>query len=303
MTDLWGEGAFRPSFSGHETFPLRLLWLKKVHDAVGAGAPPRLFSEPDAIARFGVGRNMALSMQFWAEAAGTIAMGKDGISATEFGAILLDNNGLDPYLESQASIWALHFHIASDPRRTTPFFVFNGLSAPEFDSVGLQRDLESIARSAPSTRASATTIKRDIEVLLRSYVSRRAEGGEDAAEPLFAELGLIREKRAGGHYELVRGPKPTLPDGIFAYALARFWEARHPRSPALTVDQVCFGPGSPGRVFKLDEHSVATRLQAIEQVTAGRWRWTETAGLRQVQRVGDTNPFELIRYDFPGTQQ
>ncbi|HXH51953.1 MAG TPA: DUF4007 family protein [Sphingomicrobium sp.] len=303
MRELGGDGAFRPSFSGHETFPLRLLWLKKVHDAVGRGASPRLFSEPDAIARFGVGRNMALSMQFWAEAAGTIALDKDKISATEFGALLLNNNGLDPYLESQASIWTLHFHIASDPRRTTPYFVFNGLAAPEFDSAGLQRDLEAVARAAPSTRASATTIKRDIEVLLRSYVSRRAEGGEDAAEPLFAELGLIREKRAGSHYELVRGPKPTLPDGVFAYALSRFWEERHGESPALTVDQVCFGPGSPGRVFKLDEHSVAIRLQAMEQVTAGKWRWTETAGLRQIQRVGNTQPFELLRYDFPGTQQ
>jgi hypothetical protein len=303
MRESGGEGAFKPSFSGHETFPLRLLWLKKVHDAVQDGASPRLFSEPDAIARFGVGRNMALSMQFWAEAAGTITLEKDKIVPTQFGAILLNDNGLDPYLESQASIWALHYHIASDPRRTTPHFVFNGLAAPEFDTAGLQRELEAIARSAPSTRASVTTIKRDIEVLIRGYVSRRAEGGEDAAEPLFAELGLIREKRAAGHYELVRGPKPTLPDGVFAYALERFWSDRHPRSPALTIDQVCFGPGSPGRVFKLDEHSVAARLQAMEQISSGKWRWTETAGLRQLQRIDDANPFELLRHDFPGTQQ
>jgi hypothetical protein len=302
MRDFGGEGAVKPSFSGHETFPLRLLWLKKVHDAVGDGASPRLFSQPDAIARFGVGRNMALSMQFWAEAAGTIALNKDKICATPFGSILLNDNGLDPYLELHASVWALHFHIASDPRRTTTYFVFNGLAAPEFDIVGLQRDLEAIARSAPSTRASATTIKRDIEVLIRGYVSRRAEGGEDAAEPLFAELGLIREKRAG-HYELVRGPKPTLPDGVFAYALSKFWDARHPSSPALTVDQVCFGPGSPGRVFKLDEHSVAARLQAMERVTAGKWLWTETAGLRQIQRIENAPPLDLLRCDFQGARQ
>jgi hypothetical protein len=206
-------------------------------------------------------------------------------------------------LESQASIWALHYHIASDPRRTTPYFVFNGLAAPEFDSAGLQLELEAIARSAPSTRASVTTIKRDIEVLIRCYVSRRAEVGEDAAEPLFAELGLIREKRAGGHYELVRGPKPTLPNGVFAYALNRFWRDRHPGSPALTIDQVCFGPGSPGRVFKLDEHSVAARLQAMEQISSGKWRWTETAGLRQLQLIRDADPFDLLRHDFPGAQQ
>jgi hypothetical protein len=55
-------------------------------------------------------------------------------------------------------------------------------------------------------------------------------------------------------------------------------------------------------VFKLDEHSVAARLQAMEQTSNGKWRWTETAGLRQLQRIGDADPFELLRFDFPGAQ-
>ena len=45
-------------FAGHETFPLRLLWLKKAFDAVGDQADARTFQEQEAIARFGVGRNM-----------------------------------------------------------------------------------------------------------------------------------------------------------------------------------------------------------------------------------------------------
>ena len=32
----------------------------------------------------------------------------------------------------------------------------------------------------------------------------------------------------------------------------------------------------------------------IEAVTAGAWRWTDTAGLRQVQRLGDVEPMKLI---------
>ena len=61
----------RPQFSGHETFPLRQLWLRKAYDAVSttaSGADKNVFSDEDAIARFGVGKNMVTSMRFWATA-------------------------------------------------------------------------------------------------------------------------------------------------------------------------------------------------------------------------------------------
>jgi hypothetical protein len=61
----------RPQFSGHETFPLRQLWLRKAFDAV-ANTPSNeaktVFTDEAAIARFGVGKNMVSSMRFWASA-------------------------------------------------------------------------------------------------------------------------------------------------------------------------------------------------------------------------------------------
>lgn len=55
------EENFKPQFSGHETFPLRYGWLKKVFDAVYAyelegrqEETKDLFLRDDAIARFGV---------------------------------------------------------------------------------------------------------------------------------------------------------------------------------------------------------------------------------------------------------
>ena len=58
-------------FSGHETFPLRQLWLRKAYDAVSKSielSSKTIFSDDDAIARFGVGKNMVSSMRFWASA-------------------------------------------------------------------------------------------------------------------------------------------------------------------------------------------------------------------------------------------
>ncbi len=275
-------------FAGHETFPLRLLWLKKAYDAVGTGAPVGTFQEQDAIARFGVGRNMAVSMRYWAVASGFFEEADRIIKPTAIGHAVLADNGLDPFLEQAATIWLVHWHIAStQSKATTTFYAFNVLNALEFNPASLLDELFGLA-SAQGLRATRGTLKRDIEVFLRSYVRRAESFTEDAAEPLLAELALIREARLGGWYEFVRGPKPTLHDAVFAYALGQFWE-RSGGATTLTAEQVCYAPGSPGRVFKLDEDSVVTRLMRVDDVTNGAWQWVDTAGLRQIQRSAEVD--------------
>jgi len=291
----------RVQFAGHETFPLRLLWLKKAHDAVSGGAPAGTFVEQDAIARFGVGRNMAVSMRYWAVATGFVAEADKTLSPTPLGSMILADDGLDPYIEDPATVWLAHWHVAStSDMTTTAYYAFNGLTAIEFDPEGLGGELHAEAE-ARGWRATRGTLKRDVEVFLRSYVRRGGAQPEDAAEPLLAELGLIREARLGGWYEFVRGPKPTLHDAVFAYALARYWERAGGNT--LTAEQVSYGPGSPGRIFKLDEDSVVTRLMAMAQLTDGAWRWTDTAGLRQIQRVDAIDPLTLLPLAYARAQQ
>ncbi|MGO4129272.1 DUF4007 family protein [Inquilinus sp. YAF38] len=284
----------RGQFAGHETFPLRLLWLKKAFDAVTGGAPAGTFQEQSAIARFGVGRNMAVSMRFWGLASGMIEEVDRTLQPTALGTAILADHGYDPFIERTGTTWLVHWAIASNPQyTTTTYYAFNHLAAIEFDPNLLAEELLGLVE-ARGWRATRGTLKRDIEVFLRGYVRRDdAHFGEDAAEPLLAELGLIREARFGGWHEFVRGPKPTLPDGIFAYALADFW-SRQGGSSTLTAENVCYAAGSPGRVFKLDEDSVVTRLMGLEALTGGAWIWTDTAGLRQVQRISDVDPMELV---------
>lgn len=295
MRDVFTDSDTKGAFAGHETFPLRLLWLKKAYDAVEDGAPSRTFQEPDAIGRFGVGKNMALSMRFWAIGAGVIEETAGRLKPTSFGRALLANDGLDPYLEEAATIWALHANLAGQPLpSTTTYFAFSGLNVQEFDAAALVAGLEAVV-AHKGWRATPGTLKRDVEVLLRGYVSRGDAGNEDAVEPLMAELGLIREARSGGYYEFVRGPKPSLPDGVFAYALARYWQRRHLASPTLSVEQACYGPGSPGRIFKLGEDDVAARMARVEAYTGQAWRFTDTAGLRQVQKIREVDLMDLLR--------
>lgn len=280
-------------FTGHETFPLRLLWLKKAADAIGSGTGSGTFQERDAIARFGVGRNMAVSMRFWALASGFFAEEDKVISPTALGRMILTDGGLDPFLESPATAWLVHWHIASSQAMTTTaYYAFNALNAIEFDPQGLVDELLGEAE-VRGWRATRGTLKRDVEVFLRSYVRRGDGQSEDAAEPLLCELGLVREARFGGWFEFVRGPKPSLADEVFVYALSQFWRAQGNAS-ALAAEQICYAPGSPGRVFKLDEDSVITRLMVLDRLTGGAWQWSDTAGLRQIQRRNDFDAITLL---------
>jgi len=66
----------------------------------------------------------------------------------------------------------------------------------------------------------------------------------------------------------------------------------------MAFEAISYGEGSPGRVFKLDEDSVAERLMALSDLTDGYLVWTDTAGLRQVHKQpGDSEELrrKLIR--------
>lgn len=296
MRSILADSEIRLQFAGHETFPLRLLWLRKAYDAAAAEATPRgTFQEQDAIARFGVGRNMAISIRHWALAAEVLQEEGGMLSPTPWARKVFDpDRGFDPYLEEPATLWLTHAHIAGKPEfATTWFYAFSGLNQTTFDRDMIVGGVLELVRDRVGLKASADTLRRDVEVFVRSYVAR-GDGGEDAAEPLLAELGLVRESRLAGQFEFVRGPKPTLPDAVFALALERFWRRWHVNSPTLSVEQASYAPGSPGRIFKLDEDSVLERMTRLDRVTDGAFVWSDTAGLRQVARVRAPNESRLL---------
>ena len=105
---LAGPG-FRGHFSGHETFPLRHLWLRKAYDAVTGANPARrnLFNDPEAIITFGVGKNMVTSIRHWALTCSIIEETGEFYRATALGKFLFDlSSGRDPFMESPATIWS-----------------------------------------------------------------------------------------------------------------------------------------------------------------------------------------------------
>ncbi len=288
------ENIYKPSqgtpvhFSGHETFPLRQMWLKKIFDQGSDDGmiSKSTFSREQAIADFGVGKNMVTSIRHWALACGVMIEDGDSFRVRGLAKEILSDGGLDPYAESPSTAWLAHWQLAGRCLRSTTWhWLFNHVTAPTFTRQELEEPLARYARELdPKHRLSASTISRDLETCLRSYAPRAAGGSpEDFAEPLLGELGLLQEVHKG-QYAFRRGPKASLHNGIFAYALIDFWNREAEGQSSLAFETVAYAEGSPGRVFKLDEESIAQRLISLSDITGRKVEWTDSAGLRQIHR-------------------
>jgi hypothetical protein len=256
-----------------------------------------IFTDEGAISLFGVGKNMVVAMRHWALASGVLRveqatdsphLGK--IIPTDFGKLLLEDN--DPYLEHPASLWLLHWHLAARPgRATTWYWAYNELNEPSVDrellTDRLGRRIVALRESGrmKESRITETTIRRDVECFVRTYLTRPVSGRavqEDNLESPLSELALLQPLGVGNAFQFRRGPKPTLPDEVFLYGLLSFWRQLYPTRREFSVEAIAHEPGSPGRVFLLDEESVADRLASVADLSRGAIRWDESTGMRQV---------------------
>ena len=279
---------YRPCFSGHETFPLRYGWLQKayrfVYEADSPNDAVHVFRDPASIARFGVGRNMVAAIRHWAIATGVIDETKNGLQVAWLGDMLFGDNGADPYLEHDGSLWLLHWHLVGRSRLTSAYWLFNEFRGGSFVRQDLILALVKLAEERTWNRVAATTVDRDLQCLLRTYIGARGHTG--AGDSVLAELGLIRpmDKHRS---RLSRGRKPSLPDAVFVYCLNEFWDRVTPDHTTMSFENAAFSPSSPGRVFLLDENDIVDRLERLDQVSDGALLWSETAGLRQIIRVNE----------------
>ena len=288
------------TFSGHETFPFRYTWLKKAVDAVNDDFS--IFTQESALSTLGVGKNMVNSIRHWGKLTEMIEAKneknvQEGFDVTEFARKLLSDEGYDPYLEDPATLWLLHWKLCTNlVSAPTWYFAFNCLAQIEFTKEQLIHEVFSFAQENKSS-ATVNSIERDVNCFIRTYVaSRKAKQSvfEDSLACPLIELALIEELGQHGLYVFSRGQQQDLPDEIFTYALIDYWDKSHPDKGVISFEDIAYGLGSPGLVFKINEDSLAYRLDSLERSTKGELRYDETSMLRQVYREANVKPEKYI---------
>ncbi len=294
-------------FSGHQTFAFRYGWLEK--GVKSAADDPTIFSAIDAIVRLGVGKNMVESIRHWCLATQLLVEqpGVAGDKSRTFSPSLLakrlllteDCGPWDPFFEDDATLWLIHWLLVSNPGIGTSWqLAFGHFHRPDFSKRELVDFVKAYA-DKHSVRANESSLNRDIDCLLRTYLpvrnGARAEVAEETFDCPLQELGLIQTSPDGEFFRFAIGPKPTLPPSVFVFALDQFFNRTKADRNTISVQECLYGIQSPGQAFKLDENSLVDYVESTEELTRGAITLDETAGLKQIYRRSKFDPMHVLQ--------
>lgn len=287
------------SFGRHESFPLRFGWITKGLDALAKDA--NALAAEDATVTLGVGKNMVAAIRYWLLATGMAerTVG-NGLARTELGEIFFPNgDGGDRYLEDDATIWLLHWLLATNPADATAvYWFYNHFHKPEFASEEVFAGLREFVRQNVTAKVADTTLKREANLVLRMYA--QSNGGtrllpEDALDSPLAAL-LLLERLDRQTWQAVPRDREEIPLVAFAYAIAKVFA--HANADQLPVERLMYGDRghcAPGAVFRMTEGGLTAKLDALCGEYPESLRLNRTAGLYQLYKIGPFDPLPVLR--------
>ena len=274
------------TFSGHESFPCKSLWLKKGYDFVVAGND---FNSPEAVIGLGVGKNMVASIRFWLKAFGIT--GNDEI--TWLGNYLFDDSkGKDKYLEDIATLWLLHFNLVFSEEATLYNMFFCGVQRErthfEREQVLTYVKMRMVEANK-MTLFNANTVKKDIGVLLQNYtLPRKAQSNEDFSS-LLIDLDLIRQSSEGkGYYFNVDGKRKVTKE-IFLYGLLKLKEQEGDNS--IPFDSI---QERVGLVFCMQDFETVEMLKQLANDYSQYFAYSDVAGIKQIQFIKELDVKQVL---------
>ena len=203
------------TFSGHETFQCKNMWLKKGYDFVKAG---KSFNDDTAVVDLGVGKNMVASIKFWLKSFGII---DEDNQTTKFGDLIFADNGYDPFLEDPNTLWFLHFQLIHTYYATLYRQVFVNFhkERKEFSKANIFNFIKRqfADKAFEKTIYNENTINKDISTLLKMYVIPDNYTFDDFSSVLI-DLNLIK-KVEKDLYEFNYVTKAELSPLVFLYAV------------------------------------------------------------------------------------
>ena len=280
------------TFSGHESFPCKSLWLKKGYDFIVSG---NSFNSPEAVIGLGVGKNMVASIRFWLKVFGITV--NDEI--TWLGDYLFDEKkGKDKYLEDIGTLWLLHFNLVFSEEATIYKMLFCGVQRErthfEREQILTYVKLRMV-ESGKVTLFNANTVKKDIGVALQNYsLPRKPQSNEDFSS-LLIDLDLIRQSSEGKDYFFNVDGKRKVTKKIFLYGLLKLKEAEGDNTISFDTIQE-----RVGLVFCMQDFETIEMLKQLASDYSQNLAYSDVAGIKQVQFMKDLDVKQVLD-DYYGT--
>lgn len=260
------------TYSGHESFTCKTLWLKKGYDFIRNG---NNFNSPDSVVKLGVGKNMVASIRYWMRSFG---LTKNDELQTIADYLFDTNNGKDPFIEDLGTLWLLHFLLVSTGEATLYNIIFTQLQRERkvFDRQHVLNLVKRImTEEGKQSLFNENTVKKDIGTLLLNYVLPQKAKTLDDYNALLIDLDIIRINADGKSYLFNIEGKRQLPWQIFLYAIL----TQKGNDNTVSYDLL----QEIGLMFCMNDMEVIEMCKTIESYHNDKVRYTDTAGIRQLQ--------------------
>lgn len=281
----------RPIFSGHETFQCRHLWLKKGYDYVKAG---KAFTAEDAVVELGVGKNMVSSIRYWMRAFDLLEENDQGIN--EFADYLFGDEGRDPFLEDDASLWLLHHRLVRKGYATSYNLIFNELRKEkiEFSKENFLKFMHLKAESGLNFTFNPNTIGGDFEVFVKLYLGTDS-GGKDKEEivsGIFPDLSLVKKIERGKSttlYFIETNEKEQLPNEVLLFAILDDPDI----GMSVGLDALEREYNSIGSIFAIHRSGLVNKIESLCK-DYDFLVYKDDAGIRELQFRSKPNPYKIL---------
>jgi hypothetical protein len=277
------------TFSGHDSFHCRQLWLKKGFDFVQDG---NSFNNDDAVVKLGVGKNMVSSIRYWSKAYNIIDA-KDNL--TEFGNRLLDTKtGYDPFLEDEASIWLLHYQLIKSGVASTYSIIFNEFRKEKlfFNKESFLNYLKRRKETEQGLNFNENTVADDFDVFVKTYKNNLdTKEVEDSFTGVLSEIELLKITGKGKdeQIQIENAERMSLPDAVLLYTILD--NADYGLS--ISLNALEYDNNSPGSIFALNRTGLINKINDIVAANKGI-TFTDHAGIKELQFKKKPNAFTIL---------
>ena len=270
------------TFSGHETFQCRQLWLKKGYDFVKSKSS---FNDEDAVVKLGVGKNMVASIRYWLKAFNIIDT-KDVL--TPFAIKLLDDDGWDPFLEDDASLWLLHYQLINTNLASTYNIIFNEFRREKiyFNKDTFINYLKRKEEAEKSLTISEKTINDDFNIFVKMYLSSgtTAKEVEDSFSGILSDLNLLKSfienknDKKVEQFQIENSERDSLPEAVLLYAILD----NKNYGDSISINTLEQDFNSPGVIFALNRSGLINKVSEIANENKNIV-FTDHAGIKELQ--------------------
>lgn len=277
------------TFSGHDSFQCRQLWLKKGYDYVQEG---KNFNDEDAVVQLGVGKNMVSSIRFWLKAFNIID-NKD--IPTEFGKRLFDDeNGYDPFLEDEASLWLLHYQLVKNSFASIYSIIFNEFRKEKlfFNKETFVNYVKRIGESNTDLNFNENTVAKDFIVFTNLYKNNpESKDVEDSFSGILSEIELLKTTGKGKEeqFYIENVERDNLPEAVVLFTILD--NSNYGNS--ISLNSLEFDLNSPGSIFALNRSGLMNKISDIvdefKDIT-----FTDQAGIKELQFKKKSDAYKIL---------